>query len=59
MFDWQVSLPSLKSRFSDSFPLSSLADECARRFGVESCEPLANEPGNYFALATIFPSSKV
>ncbi|KAM5579130.1 calmodulin-interacting protein 111-like [Rosa sericea] len=54
-----VSLPCLRSRVSESFPLSSLADECARRFGIESCKGLANEPGNYFALATIFPSSKV
>ncbi|KAL6285660.1 hypothetical protein ACE6H2_010050 [Prunus campanulata] len=54
-----VSLPCLKSRFSDGFPLSSLADECARRFGVDSCGELTNDAGNYFALATIFPSSKV
>lgn len=54
-----VSLPRLKSRFSDGFPLSSLADECARRFGVDSCGQLTNDAGNYFALATIFPSSKV
>ncbi|KAL6285654.1 hypothetical protein ACE6H2_010044 [Prunus campanulata] len=54
-----VCLPCLKSRFSDGFPLSSLADECARRFGVDSCGQLTNDAGNYFALATIFPSSKV
>ncbi|XP_021807874.1 calmodulin-interacting protein 111-like isoform X2 [Prunus avium] len=54
-----VSLPCLKSRHSDEFPLSSLADECARRFGVDSCGQLTNDAGNYFALATIFPSSKV
>ncbi|XP_017190113.3 calmodulin-interacting protein 111 isoform X2 [Malus domestica] len=54
-----VSLPSSKSRYSDGFPLCSLADECARTFGIGSCGQLANEAGNYFALATIFPSSKV
>ncbi|XP_008228492.1 PREDICTED: calmodulin-interacting protein 111-like [Prunus mume] len=54
-----VSLPCLKSRLSDGFPLSSLADECARRFGVDSCGQLTDDAGNYFALATIFPSSKV
>ncbi|KAI5316955.1 hypothetical protein L3X38_036662 [Prunus dulcis] len=54
-----VSLPFLKSRFSDGFPLSSLADECARRFGVDSCGQLTNDAGNYFALAMIFPSSKI
>ncbi|BBH07002.1 Cam interacting protein 111 [Prunus dulcis] len=47
------------SRFSDGFPLSSLADECARRFGVDSCGQLTNDAGNYFALAMIFPSSKI
>ncbi|KAI5337011.1 PREDICTED: calmodulin-interacting 111 [Prunus dulcis] len=54
-----VSLPCLKSRLSDGFPLSSLADECARRFGIDSCGQLTDDAGNYFALATIFPSSKV
>lgn len=54
-----MSLPSSKSRYSDGFPLCSLADECARTFGIGSCGQLANEAGNYFALATIFPSSKV
>ncbi|PQM39629.1 calmodulin-interacting protein 111-like [Prunus yedoensis var. nudiflora] len=53
-----ASLPCLKSRFSDGFPLSSLADECARR-RVDSCGQLTNDAGNYFALAMIFPSSKL
>ncbi|XP_050380979.1 calmodulin-interacting protein 111 [Argentina anserina] len=52
-----VSLPCLNRR--ESFPLCSLADECARRFGVGACQQLDDEPGNYFALATIFPSAKV
>ncbi|KAF3441359.1 hypothetical protein FNV43_RR15273 [Rhamnella rubrinervis] len=54
-----VSFPSLNSKLSYSFPLSSLADECARHFGIDPGNQLADEAGNYFALATIFPSSKV
>lgn len=46
-------------KFSSSFPFSSLADECAAYFGTDNGEKMANEVGNYFALATVFPSSKV
>ncbi|KAL4607388.1 hypothetical protein ACB092_09G170200 [Castanea dentata] len=53
-----VSLASRK-KFSSSFPLCSLADECAAYFGVDTGEKMANEAGSYFALATAFPSSKV
>lgn len=53
-----VSLASRK-RFSSSFPLSSLADECGAYFGVDTGEKVGNEVGNYFALATVFPSIKV
>ncbi|XP_075638576.1 calmodulin-interacting protein 111 isoform X4 [Castanea sativa] len=53
-----VSLASRK-KFSSSFPLCSLADECAAYFGVDTGEKMANEAGSYFALATVFPSSKV
>lgn len=56
---WQVSLPSLNSKLSHTFPLSSLADECARHFGIDPGDQFADEAGNYFALARIFPSSKV
>ncbi|CAH2063952.1 unnamed protein product [Thlaspi arvense] len=51
-----VSLACPESRFSNSFPLSSIKAE----YGVE-CEisSIADEPGNYFVLATVFPSSKV
>lgn len=54
-----MSLPSLNSQRSNTFPLSSLADECARHFGIDPCDQLVDEAGNYFALARIFPSSKV
>ncbi|KAH7521272.1 hypothetical protein FEM48_Zijuj07G0015400 [Ziziphus jujuba var. spinosa] len=54
-----VSLPSLNSKLSHTFPLSSLADECARHFGIDPGDQFADEAGNYFALARIFPSSKV
>ncbi|XP_050245167.1 calmodulin-interacting protein 111 isoform X2 [Quercus robur] len=53
-----VSLASRK-KFPSSFPLCSLADECAAYFGVDTEEKMANKAGSYFALATVFPSSKV
>jgi len=53
-----VSLASRK-KFPSSFPLCSLADECAANFGVDTEEKMANKAGSYFALATVFPSSKV
>ncbi|CAL0322909.1 unnamed protein product [Lupinus luteus] len=43
----------------DSFPLKSLVNECARCYGLENWKTLDDEAGNYFALATVFPSSKV
>ncbi|OIW03208.1 hypothetical protein TanjilG_21840 [Lupinus angustifolius] len=43
----------------DSFPLKSLVNECARCYGLENGKTLDDEAGNYFALATVFPSSKV
>ncbi|XP_010516274.1 PREDICTED: calmodulin-interacting protein 111 [Camelina sativa] len=51
-----VSLASPESRFSRSFPLSSIKAE----YGDDSdSSSIANEPGNYFVLATVFSSSKV
>ncbi|XP_057785625.1 calmodulin-interacting protein 111 isoform X2 [Salvia miltiorrhiza] len=41
------------------FPLCKLPDECAQCFGFDFTNNLADEPGTYFALATVFPSSKV
>ncbi|KAK9281715.1 hypothetical protein L1049_004619 [Liquidambar formosana] len=54
-----VSLASSSWKFSNSFPLCTLADESARHFAVDSGDKMANEAGNYFALATVFPSCKV
>ncbi|KAH9675243.1 calmodulin-interacting protein 111 [Citrus sinensis] len=54
-----VSLPVSGKRFSNGFPLSSLADECVQQFGNESLDQTANQVGSYFALATVFPSCKV
>ncbi|KAL4587339.1 hypothetical protein LXL04_000208 [Taraxacum kok-saghyz] len=51
-----VSLASSRRDVS-SHLLSSLVDECARHYGFN--EKVVNEIGNYFLLATVFPSSKV
>ena len=49
----------MKNKHSIGFPLSSITDECGKPFGVDSANETAKEVGNYFALATIFPSCKV
>ncbi|KAK2984061.1 hypothetical protein RJ640_012012 [Escallonia rubra] len=54
-----VSLASSRLNFPNNTPLSSLADECSRDFGISSEVRLADEVGNYVALATVFPSCKV
>lgn len=54
----QVSLASLK-KYESNFPLSSLIDECTSHFGLDYTENVAHEAGNFFALATVFPSCKV
>ncbi|KAK4412808.1 Calmodulin-interacting protein [Sesamum alatum] len=53
-----VSLSSL-GKVLRGFPLSTLSDECARHFGFDLADTLADEAGNFFALATVFPSCKV
>lgn len=58
-FHWQVSLAASEKRSSGCFPLGSVTDEYARHFGVDSENETFNEVGNYFALATVFPSCKV
>ncbi|KAF5750308.1 calmodulin-interacting protein [Tripterygium wilfordii] len=52
-----VSLASLRDRISKSFPLSSVFDEYDRR--TDSSDVTAGDVGNYFALATVFPSRKM
>ncbi|KAJ0100261.1 hypothetical protein Patl1_21127 [Pistacia atlantica] len=54
-----VSLFVSGKRSLNSFPLSSLGDECVQQFRIDSLDQTANEVGNYFALATVFPSCKV
>ncbi|XVF13657.1 hypothetical protein REPUB_Repub08aG0226800 [Reevesia pubescens] len=54
-----VSLAALMNKNSNGFPLSSLTDKCGKLFGVVSANETVKEVGNYFALATVFPSCKV
>ncbi|KAJ9544127.1 hypothetical protein OSB04_023834, partial [Centaurea solstitialis] len=51
-----VSLASLRKDVP-GYSLSSLADEFSKHYGFN--EKMADEIGNYFVLATVFPSSKV
>ncbi|XP_071723715.1 calmodulin-interacting protein 111-like [Rutidosis leptorrhynchoides] len=53
-----VSLAASRRRISNSFPLGSFMDECAEKFG-DSVEEMGNEVGTYFAIATVYPSTKV
>ncbi|XP_049369548.1 calmodulin-interacting protein 111 isoform X1 [Solanum verrucosum] len=53
-----VSLASLK-KYESNFPLSSLVDECTRHFGLDYTENVSHEAGNFFALASVFPSCKI
>lgn len=43
----------------DAFPLDSLSSACAERFNLDVGDGFGDEEGNLFALATVFPSSKV
>nr|GMC90270.1 calmodulin-interacting protein 111 isoform X1 [Ipomoea batatas] len=54
-----VSVSLASSDGLSSFPLSALPDECTRHLGFGFTEQLADEAGNYFVLATVFPSCKV
>ncbi|GFS46761.1 cam interacting protein 111 [Actinidia rufa] len=54
-----VCLAYSRKNFSRSFPLSSLADECAKHFGIGYSDKMVTDAGNYFALARVFPSCKV
>ncbi|CAJ1916124.1 unnamed protein product [Sphenostylis stenocarpa] len=60
-----VSIPSSddnKSSQLHSFPLVSLANECAKRHGLEigkAVDDDDDDAGNYFVLAMVFPASKV
>lgn len=52
-------LASSRSQISLGIPLCSFADECARHVGMNPGDKMTNEAGDFFALATVFPSSKV
>ncbi|KAL3819676.1 hypothetical protein ACJIZ3_005581 [Penstemon smallii] len=52
-----VSLAS-SDKFLTGFPLSELSEECAKNFSFDLAENLADEAGNFFALATVYPSDK-
>jgi len=57
-----VSIPSSDEKSSQlhSFPLLSLANECAKCHGLELGKAVDDDvAGNYFVLATVFPASKV
>ncbi|XP_073149023.1 calmodulin-interacting protein 111 isoform X2 [Henckelia pumila] len=53
-----VSLPSL-DKVPGGFSLTDISYECARHFGFEFEDEFCEEAGSFFALATVFPSSKV
>ncbi|KAF8007084.1 hypothetical protein BT93_K1170 [Corymbia citriodora subsp. variegata] len=54
-----VCLASSRSQISLGIPLCSFADEYARHTGMNPGNKMTNEAGHFFALATVFPSSKV
>lgn len=57
-----MSIPSSSSQGIaqlNTFPLTSLTNECVKCYGLETCNTLDGAAGNYFALATVFPSRKV
>jgi hypothetical protein len=57
-----VSIPSSSKEIAQlhGFPLISLTNECVKCFGLKTCATLDDDAaGNYFVLATVFPSTKV
>ncbi|XP_048137655.1 calmodulin-interacting protein 111 isoform X2 [Rhodamnia argentea] len=54
-----VSLASSSSEISLGIPLCSFSDECAKHTGMNPVDKMTNEAGDFFALATVFPSIKV
>lgn len=55
----QVSLAASRIRSSRTFPLASFLDELTEHFKVELMDETTSKVGDYFALATVFPSSEV
>ncbi|XP_039118647.1 calmodulin-interacting protein 111-like [Dioscorea cayenensis subsp. rotundata] len=54
-----VSLATSDKTSLEDAPLETLAEECARHFGVETGDKASDGTGNFFAIATVFPSRKV
>ncbi|XP_065009296.1 calmodulin-interacting protein 111-like isoform X1 [Musa acuminata AAA Group] len=54
-----VSFPASGKAYLNNFPLNTLAEECAPHFGSDVDGYMANRPGSYFAIASVFPSLKV
>ncbi|CAN1271681.1 Calmodulin-interacting protein 111 [Linum perenne] len=50
---------SVAASASNGFPLSAISIECTTKLSMESIDEQTYEEGNYFALATVFPSCKV
>ena len=54
-----MSLAAVDQNSTSEFPLTSLGVECSQQFGVGWEGKNDDRAGNYFVLATAFPSSKV
>ncbi|CAN0829598.1 Calmodulin-interacting protein 111 [Linum grandiflorum] len=50
---------SIAASASNDFPLSAISIDRTTQLGMESMDEQTYAEGNYFALATVFPSSKV
>ncbi|KAI4378436.1 hypothetical protein MLD38_015916 [Melastoma candidum] len=54
-----VSLPSSSVQISLGIPLRCFLDEYAAKMGIDLSRGTMNEVGDYFAIATIYPSCKI
>ncbi|KAH9607922.1 hypothetical protein KSS87_023358 [Heliosperma pusillum] len=54
-----VSLPPLQNNLRNGLILSSLAAECSQQLGVDWERKMDEKAGNFFVLATVFPSNKL
>lgn len=55
-----VSIPSSVMPESHNFPLTSLTNQCVKCYGLDTSNTLDDDiAGNYFVIATVFPSKKV
>ncbi|KAK9165135.1 hypothetical protein Scep_000326 [Stephania cephalantha] len=56
---WQVCLAAPKSEIGDGFSLSPFGSDDWRQCGMNAADQKAKKAGQYFALAVVYPSSKV